>query len=84
MVGSGHLSYYFKVYRNLYKYSQQGWESLNAKFKTFFIRHTQRGGNYGNVEDENKRSYLWSIMYGFQRELIWISGIGEEHYTIKT
>jgi hypothetical protein len=29
MLGSSHISYYMKSHGNLYKYSQQGWESLN-------------------------------------------------------
>jgi hypothetical protein len=32
MLGSGHVKYYMQEHQNLYKYSQQGWESLNAKF----------------------------------------------------
>lgn len=29
MLGSGHIVYYSEVHRNLYKFSQQNWESLN-------------------------------------------------------
>jgi hypothetical protein len=32
MLGSGHISYFMKQHHNLYKFSQQGWESLNKKF----------------------------------------------------
>ena len=48
MLGSGHVKYYMEVHKNLYKYSQQGWESLNAKYKQVFFNHTQRGGHSGN------------------------------------
>jgi hypothetical protein len=37
MLGSSHISYYMKLHGNLYKYSQQGWESLNEKFKFSFL-----------------------------------------------
>jgi hypothetical protein len=37
MLGSGHIKYYMEIHGNLYKYSQQGWESLNAKYKHFFL-----------------------------------------------
>ncbi len=47
MLGSGHIKYYMELHRNLYKFSQQGWESLNSKYKQVFFRHTQRGGHYG-------------------------------------
>jgi hypothetical protein len=33
MLGSSHISYYMQRHRNLYKYSQQGWESMNEKFQ---------------------------------------------------
>jgi len=28
MLGSAHVAYYMKKHRNLYKFSQEGWESL--------------------------------------------------------
>ena len=31
MLGSGHLMEFLYKYRNLYKYSQQGWEHLNKQ-----------------------------------------------------
>jgi hypothetical protein len=31
ILGSSHIQYYMKTHGNLYKYSQQGWESLNEK-----------------------------------------------------
>jgi hypothetical protein len=37
MLGSGHMKYYMTIHGNLYKYSQQGWESLNEKFKLIFL-----------------------------------------------
>ena len=33
MIGSGHMSYNLKHWRNLYRYSQQGWEYLNNPIK---------------------------------------------------
>ena len=41
MMGAGHVGYYLRLYRNLYRYSQQGWEAMNDKIKTFYFRHTQ-------------------------------------------
>jgi hypothetical protein len=84
MLGSGHIRYYMEVHRNLYKYSQQGWESLNAKYKQVFFNHTQRGGNYGQSTEETERSYLRSVMKAFQRELLWISGDAEYYFTTIT
>jgi hypothetical protein len=80
LLGSGHIKYYMEIHGNLYKYSQQGWESLNAKYKQIFFNHTQRGGNYGLNTEENERSYIESIMKAFQRELLWTSGVAENYF----
>eukprot|EP00978_Attheya_sp_CCMP212_P020241 scaffold57673_cov66-Attheya_sp.AAC.1 len=45
MLGSSHLKRYMEEWGNLNKYSQQGWESLNALIKSFlFSSHKQRRG----------------------------------------
>eukprot|EP00978_Attheya_sp_CCMP212_P034430 scaffold144081_cov35-Attheya_sp.AAC.1 len=44
MLGSGHVKRYMEEWGNLNKYSQQGWESLNASIKAFFFRRMNRGG----------------------------------------
>jgi hypothetical protein len=38
MLGSSHMLYSIKKYGCLYLYSQQGWESLNSKYKPLFIK----------------------------------------------
>jgi hypothetical protein len=83
MLGSSHISYYMKQHRNLYKFSQQGWESLNEKFKLIFFNHSQRGGNYGNNVSENDRNYLKTIFMAFQREILWMSGLAENYFMEK-
>ena len=37
MIGSGHMLEYMRRWGNLTKYSQQGWEALNALIKLFFF-----------------------------------------------
>jgi hypothetical protein len=83
MLGSGHVAYYMKRHRNLYKFSQQGWESLNEKFKLIFFNHSQRGGNYGANVTETERYYLKSIFMAFQREILWLSGFAEKHFNAR-
>ena len=34
---SGHVTYFLRKYRNLYKYSQQGWEYLNWRLKNYYF-----------------------------------------------
>ena len=41
---SGHIYKYMKEWGNLYKFSQQGWESLNSLIKRFFFLRTNKGG----------------------------------------
>ncbi len=65
MLGSSHIKYCMETHGNLYKYSQQGWESLNEKVKLSFFNHMQHGGNYGAHVDESERSYLKSIFMFF-------------------
>jgi hypothetical protein len=48
MIGAGHLHYYLSKYRNLYKFSQQGWEAMNQKLKHFYFNNTNHGGCGGN------------------------------------
>ena len=36
MIGSGHISDYLYRWKNLYRFSQQGWEAMNSLIKTFF------------------------------------------------
>ena len=46
LLGSGHVMYYLKKYRNLYRFSNQAWERLNNRLKMFYLQKTQRGGEW--------------------------------------
>jgi hypothetical protein len=80
MLSSGHIKYYMDIHKSLYKYSQQGWESLNAKYNHIFFYHTQRGGHFGKNTEVKEHSYIPSVMKAFQRELLWISGEAENYF----
>ena len=67
----------------IYEFLQQGWESLNEKVKLIFFNHLQHGGNYGKTVEENERSYLKTIFMCFQRELLWVSSLGEDYFVSK-
>ena len=45
---SGHFRDMLFIHRNLWKFSQQGWESVNGLLKQYIFRRTQRGGSSGN------------------------------------
>jgi hypothetical protein len=65
---------YMKEWRCLYRYSQQGWEALNALIKAYFFRRTNRGGLTRNAE---KKSKLIGIGRWLQRRIMWFSGHGD-------
>jgi len=65
MLGSGHINYYMKAYGNLYKFLQQGWESLYENIKLAFFNHTQCGGNFGTNVTEQEKLYLKTIYMFF-------------------
>jgi hypothetical protein len=49
MIASGHIADYLYKWKNLYRFSQQGWEAMNSLIKTFFFRRTSHGcGVRGN------------------------------------
>jgi len=77
------LKYYVSIHHNLYKYSQQGWESLNEKFKLIFFNHTQRRGTFAKNSEEMEGSYLKSIYRDFQHEVLWISGVADDYFLCK-
>ena len=81
MIGSGHLLKYMEMWGNLNKYSQQGWEALNALIKLFFFRRTNKGGfnsTDGDISNLNNRSKLIPIGRLIQRRLIWICDLLNE------
>ena len=83
MIGSGHMLEYMKRWGNLTKYSQQGWEALNALIKLFFFRRTNKGGGKSSVKSE-----LILIGQLMQRQFFWIcnlvpSQIWDSNYKIE-
>ena len=70
MIGAGHLSYYLKRWKNLYRYSQQGWEALNKYIKLYFFNRTQMGGYGGKKNEQN--SHIDPIARWLQQQLIFM------------
>ena len=69
---SGHVYKYMVEWGNLYKYSQQEWESLNSLIKRFFFLCTNKGGGRHST-----RTRLIPIACLFQRRILWMSGLAE-------
>jgi hypothetical protein len=72
VVAAGHLSYYLRKWRNLYRYSQQGWEGLNSVIKNFMFKRTQRGGHGGKKGARNSK--VKPVARWAQRRLLFLSG----------
>jgi hypothetical protein len=77
MMGTGHFAEYLYKWKNLYQYSQQGWEALNTLIKTFYFRRTNHGGSAGNKGVSNK-SKLIPIACWLQRWLMFLCWFTEE------
>ena len=73
MIGSGHLKYYLKIWRNLYRFSQKGWENMNSLIRRFYFRRTQKGG-YTGKKDVTNSSKAVPIAKWIQRTLMWKTG----------
>ena len=69
---AGHFSYFLLKHKNLYKYSQQGWERINGKANQLYFHNTQKGGGRGGS------SKLLPILLTFCRELLWRFKFGDE------
>ena len=76
VLGAGHVKEYMREWGSLNKFSQQGWESLNALIKAFFFRRTNRGG--GN---QNEKSKLVPIAKLLQRRLMWLCDLTGDMFT---
>jgi hypothetical protein len=75
LIGAGHISDYLFKWKNLYRYSQQGWESMNSLIKTFFFRRTSHGGG---VRGDSVKSRLVPIARWLQRRLLFLCRVSEE------
>jgi hypothetical protein len=87
LLSSGHIAEYMFRWRNLHRFSQQGWEHFNSLLKVFFFRRTAHGGHVGwskSKEVENfARSKLKPIGRWLQRRMLWLCGIGDEYFNNK-
>ena len=77
-LGAGHVSHYLFLYRNLYKYSQQGFESMMNKIKIIYAKATSRGGAGAKI-----RSHILQISHFMLRMMMWNSGRGDAYFRKK-
>jgi hypothetical protein len=79
VIGAGHLVYFLRQFRNLYKYSNPGWEALNQKIKRVYFNNTNRGGNVGGHHkiDKGHVDPLWKYI---ARNTLWKTGDGDRFF----
>lgn len=75
MIGAGHIAEYLYKWKNLYRFSQQGWEAMNSLIKTFFFRRTSHGGG---VRGSSQKSRLILIGQWLQRRMMFLCHISED------
>jgi hypothetical protein len=54
LVCSGHMNYFLRRWRNLYRYSNQGWEYKNKQMRYVYHHRSQMGGISGSGQHHSK------------------------------
>jgi hypothetical protein len=80
MIGAGHMTYYLVRYRNLYKFSQQGWEAMNKKLKYFYFHNTNHGGCGGKQPGALSGDHVLPLMRMMQRSIMWTLGFDDNFF----
>ncbi len=81
MLSSSHVMRYMQEWKCLHRYSQQGWEALNALIKAYFFCRTNRGGLAKNIA---KKTKLLGIARWLQRRMMWYnSGHGDALFILE-
>ena len=83
MFGSGHVTYYLRKYRNLYRFSNQGWEMLNKKLKNYYFHNTNHGGCCGGHGQQIRGDHVLPLMKMCQRNVLWKLGHAGEYFLTK-
>jgi hypothetical protein len=60
---SGHIVFFMKEWRNLYRLSNQGWESQNASIIYFYNHRTQSGGSAGKSGGSSSKTKPIGILF---------------------
>ena len=80
MLGSMHVTYYIRRFGQLYRFSQQGWEAVNAKIKSCYFKNTNRGGCCGK---KTVGDHLLPVMRMCVRHIMWTTGVAQDYFEKK-
>ena len=74
MLGAGHIRYFLQKWRNLHRFSNQGWEAYNALVANYWHHRTQKGGGKG------EKSKILKIAMWLLRVMMWRTGEGDHFF----
>jgi hypothetical protein len=74
MLGAGHIRYYLRKWRNLNRFSNQGWENYNKLVAQFWHQRTTKGGGKFN------KSKTLPLARWLQRLMLWRTGAVAQHF----
>jgi hypothetical protein len=77
------VCYYVKQFGNLYKYSNQGWESLNQKLKRVYLNNTSLGGNVGGAKWLKKGHVEKPLWLFLARSKLWRTGDADDNFNLQ-
>jgi len=70
MLGTGHVQYFLKKWRNLNQFQNQGWEAYNGMIAAFWHYHTRKEGGKHFTQCSN----ILPIARWILRVLLWRTG----------
>ena len=76
LIGAGHLRYYLKRWRNLNRYSNQGWESYNSMIGSFWHHRTGKGGG----KNDKQQSKIKPIANWILRLMLWRTEVAQSYF----
>ena len=81
LIGAGHITYYLRKYRSLYRFSQQGWEALNKLIKNYYHHKTNHGGCQGTKNGPMVRGlHMEPVANLISRRHCWLLRHGQDFF----
>jgi hypothetical protein len=71
LLTSGHIVYYLKYWRNVYLYSNKGWEQFKLQYRYIYCHRTQKGGSSGTHSESGSK--MKPLDFWFLRRLYWLT-----------
>jgi hypothetical protein len=76
MLGVGHIRFFLTKWKNLNRFSNQGWEAYNAMIAAFWHHYTGKGGG----KNEKQRSKVLPIARWILRFMLWCTVVAQAFF----